>query len=463
MRCRFVLLLIFVPVLVNVHLPVIRAEQVLPPARATTLDMLLESEDGPAIRRYLTLRRDEILESPDDVIRALILWRRLGDFSAAMELAEDAQSRGLAGHRRLDFETAVSYWLNGSCSQAAPLFRKLHAASGRSADWISRESARFLADCRARTSWRLFTETRFGYDTNLGRSLPQRVVIPEAGSLAGTTLDRLQLLHKEGAVAPSITIGTPAREGFWAEIMPYLEWQTPIKQGGLTFRIGSTARLTNRRKYHGQAHHAAVSYRLRAGRHILSALVAVRHDTEALGPETGHQWSRSQILRLSSATRIGRNFSLLTGATGRKLRGRQGAGFSTRYHGFDLGLSYKGKSRSRGLAQPGYRLSFTGGQETAHPKWSSGHHKGMSFHLGPFMAGRIPLRVELRHDRKSYDHIRPWLQAGHDRKLDSLTLTSPYAFVQGHPALIDIEWYKSRSRDPVDQNEGVKFSLRFRH
>jgi len=463
MRCRFVLLLIFVVVLVNVHLPVLRAEQVLSPAPAVTLDMLLESEDGAAIRRYLTLRRDEILRNSDDVIKALILWRRLGDFPAAMELAEDARSRGLAGDRRLDFETAISFWLNGSCLRAAPLFRKLHAASGPSADWISRESARFLADCRARLSWRLSTETRLGYDTNLGGSVPERVVIPEPGSQVGTSLDRLQLIHEGGSVAPGFTIGTPAHEGFWAEIMPYLEWQHPLKQGGLTFRIGSTARLTSRREYHGQAHHAAASYLLRAGGHILSASAAVRHDRDSLGPIAGNQWSRRQVLRVSSAIRINRTFSLLAGATGRKLKGMHTTGFSARYQGFDLGLSYQGKAGSLRLAEPAYRLSFASGQDTAHPRWSSGHHKGIALHLGPFRTGQLPLRVELRHDRKSYDHIRPWLHAGHDRKLVSLTLATTYAFVQGYPVRIDMEWYKSRSRDPVEQNKGVKFSLGFRH
>lgn len=450
-------------IVAGVYLPVVRAEPIPPPALAETLKTLVESEDLSSIRQYLLANRNEILHDADHVVLALILWRRLGDFSAAMDLAEEAQSRGLAGGRRLDFEMAISYWQNGFCARAVPLFQKLYRRSGPSADWMTKESARFLADCSARLSWRLFMETSFGYDTNLGNSVPQRLVAPESGSVIGVALDRLHFLQPGGDASPNVVIGTPARGGVWTEIAPYLEWRQPFRQGDLTVQIGSMARMASRREYHGQAHHLAGSYRYRVGRHTLSTSAAVRHDTESLGPERGHQWSSSQFLRISSASRIGRSFHLSAGVMGRKLKGMGDAHFSSRYNGVDLGLAFAGSSSPQRLGELGYRVSVMAGFEMATPKWSSGQHKGIALRLGPFMAGRIPLRVELKRDHKTFDEIRPWLRDSHDRMLDALTLTSTYSFVQGQPVRIEMEWHKSRSRDPVDQDESIKFSFHFNH
>ena len=148
---------------------------------------------------------------------------------------------------------------------------------------------------------------------------------------------------------------------------------------------------------------------------------------------------------------------------GRKLKGMGDAHFSSRYNGVDLGLAFAGSSSPQRLGELGYRVSVMAGVEMATPKWSSGQHKGIALRLGPFMAGRIPLRVELKRDHKTFDEIRPWLRDSHDRMLDALTLTSTYSFVQGQPVRIEMEWHKSRSRDPVDQDESIKFSFHFNH
>ncbi|XDZ65530.1 hypothetical protein AB8880_11495 [Alphaproteobacteria bacterium LSUCC0684] len=433
------------------------------PAGIASLMILLDSEDVSAIRHYLSANRAEILEDGEKVVLALILWRRLGDVAAAATLAEEAQSRGLGGSRRLDYEIAVSYWQNGSCRRAVPLFRKLRQTQQDPADWMSEDSARFLLDCTTRSGSFFHLETGIGYDANLGQTVPARRVMPETGSVVDAMLGHLHLNQPDGSPRHTFVIGTPARKGFWTEVQPRLEWRYPLVQGGLTLRLGSMARATSHREYHGQGHHVAALYHHRAGRHTLSASAQLRHDTESLGPEAGHRRYKNRVFRLSSASRLDQPFYVLSGITARKLKGMGDSPFSSRYVGVDIGIAHQGRPRPRHPAELGFRLIATRGQERAIPRWNTGQHHRIALALGPFMIGRMPFLIEARRDHKSFAHIRPWLRDHHDRKRDTLMLTSSYAFVQDYPVTFEFERYKSRSRDPLDQEEGLKFTLRFRH
>jgi len=424
---------------------------------------LLDSEDDAGIRSYLRVYRDEILTSSDTVVLALILWRRIGDSDQALALAEDARKKGL-GDRRLIFEIAISHWQNNACHEAVPLFLEVLELALHRPDWMSRESADFLADCMARPSLMPRLEMTFGYDSNLGRTAPARKVIPETGSVAGEILENLIEVLPEEDLEQSLVIGTPARDGFWTEIRHALEWRYPSERGRLVFQLGSQARLTSRREYHGQAHYMAGWYRHQVGRHTLSGSLSLRHDTESLGPEGGRRQHLTRTMRLGTETALGRSFHLSTGLTGQKLSGQGAASYRSNFRSVDLGFIHDGSANPRQLTALGYQIIVMTGRETTTPRWNTGRHNSIAIGVGPVTAAsRFSVRFAARADHTSFDHIRPWLRDRHDRRREALSLSVTYAFGSDHPVIIDIERYRSISRDPIDHHEGFKFSMHIRY
>lgn len=426
------------------------------------LNALIDQPSPEQIIVLVRIHKETLIITPDLASLAVIALRRSGLPDVAIALAERVRIE-YGPHRRLDYERAVTYWSQGRCASAIPIFRRLNFHPGD--DFISRESRLFLASCEAMARWQSDLFFSLNYDPNLGNTAPWREITAEKGSAYDRLLTSLSPLFE---VPDTLQLGEKPVKGLRFGAHPGLIRHRHHEGGVDISRLGLDGRIANRKGYDDWRLRVNHQRWRQGGRFSTLSRFEFSHGTAHHGP--GRPATTSN--RLSTGLRYGFDLSSQ----------------------FELSAEFQGRYREHTSPQPshlqqidqrftirhrvpaagtdsfsrlfdwGWSVYLTRGEDSAKAATRRGSRSGWGLTLGPFVLGdNARFTVEAEVEKKRFHTARPWLREPHhdERRLIGITYTYPLG--KDRSVDITVTHAEIRSPDPFDHGTNWDISLIFKY